>query len=434
MNEKYVTDEMSGIWSETHKFEVWWAIEAAVLKGFLELDKISPEEYEKIVEKANWDKEEIKEIEAEIKHDLLAFLEAVQSDLDELSSYVHRGLTSSDVKDTAKALRIEESLQVVIEAIEPLEELLAEMARQYKHTVMIGRTHGVHAEPTTFGLRCLNWLEEWRRQRERLEEMQKRIGVGKISGAVGTYAQLEPRVEEIALKELGLRPAPVSTQIIQRDRHAEVLSGLANLAGTVEKMALEVRNLQRTEILELEESFGSSQKGSSAMPHKKNPIHAERLCGQARCLRGYAQNGFETQALWHERDLTNSSTERITFPDAFQLIHYMLKQVLALFDGLKVNEIRMKENLSETRGLIYSQRVLVTLTEAGWSRKQAYELVQKHARKCWENGEDFTERIKSDERITGILEPEKLEECFSPQSFLIHLDEIYQRVLGASGN
>lgn len=430
MIEKYRTEEMEEIWSETHKFEVWWSIEAAALKGFVELGELDEADYQKILREASWEVEEIRRIEAEINHDLLAFLEAVQSGLGDLAAYVHRGMTSADVKDTAKQIRIVESLKLVQEAITPLEELLEKMARKYKNTVMIGRTHGVHAEPTTFGLRCLNWLTEWRRHQRRLEEMLQRVAVGKISGAVGTYAQIDPRVEEVALEELDLQPAPVSTQILQRDRHAEVLGELANLAGTVEKMALEVRNLQRTEILELEESFGSSQKGSSAMPHKKNPIHAERLCGQARCMRGYAQNGFETQALWHERDLTNSSTERITFPDAFQLIHYMLDQVHDLFDGLQVNESNMRENIDETRGLIYSQRVLVALTEAGWPRKQAYERVQEHAQTCWEQESDFVKAIKNDEKIKEVLGTEKLTECFSPDAFLTHLDTIYERVLG----
>ncbi len=431
MHQKYTTEEMNKLWSEAEKLNCWWQVEEAVLKAFATEGEISTEQFENIVERVSWAVDDVKEKEKDLKHDLLAFLEVLQKGLGELSAPLHRGLTSSDVKDTALSLRLREALDLILKAVAEVKTVLTRLARKHRETVMIGRTHGVHAEPTTFGLRCLNWLTEWRRQTERLQTARETISVGKISGAVGTYAQVSPEIEAIALGELNLNPAPASTQILQRDRHAHLLSCLANLAGSVERMALEVRNLQRTEILELEESFGSKQKGSSAMPHKRNPIVAERLCGQARCLRSYAANGFETQALWHERDLTNSSVERITFPDAFNLAHYMMKNLHRLFENLKINEERMRENIFQTRGLVFSQRVMVALTRAGWDRKRAYEKVQRFASRTWDEGEDFRELVKSDSDIQAALSPADLEGCFCPEVFLENIDEIYSRVLEA---
>ncbi len=429
MHQKYTTEKMNDLWSETKKYSCWWQVEKAVLRAFAAEGEISTEQFENIVERVSWTAEEVEEKEKKLKHDLLAFLDVLQEGLGELSAPLHRGLTSSDVKDTALSLRLRKALNLILTAVEEVKAVLTRLARQHRETVMIGRTHGVHAEPTTFGLRCLNWLSEWRRQTERLQAARKTISVGKISGAVGTYAQVSPKIEAIALEELNLKPAPASTQILQRDRHAQLLSVLANLGGSVERMALEVRNLQRTEILELEESFGDKQKGSSAMPHKRNPIVAERLCGQARCLRGYASNGFETQALWHERDLTNSSTERITFPDAFNLAHYMVRNLCRLFARLRVNEERMQENIFQTRGLVFSQRVMVALARAGWNRKRAYEKVQGFASRTWDEGEDFRELVKSDAEIQAALSSDELEDCFRPEVFLKNLDAIYERVL-----
>ncbi len=421
---------MGSIWSEEAKLQSWWKVELAVLGAFEEHGVITAGELQMIRERVSWSVEDVQEAEKTLRHDMLAFLEVLQAGLGSLSKYVHRGLTSSDVKDTATSLRIAESLKLLEKALDKIDGVLVKLALEHRDTVMIGRTHGVHAEPTTFGIRCLNWLTEWRRHRQRLQQAVERLAVGKISGAVGTYSQFDPEIEELALKKLGLGTAPVSSQILQRDRHAELLGLLANIGGTIEKMAVEVRNLQRTEIRELEERFGSGQKGSSAMPHKRNPIVAERLSGQARCLRGYAVAGYETEALWHERDLSNSSTERIVIPDALNLTHYMLLKLAELFRNLKVDRERMRENLSTTRGLIYSQKLLVKLMESGWDRKKAYEVVQRAARVAWEEGADFEAEIKSNPQILRALGEPELAGCFSVEQFLQRIDYIYRRVLG----
>ncbi len=429
MHEKYRTEEMNQIWSEQNKYQKWWDVEEAVLESFFDLGMLSGEELEQIAQQATWSLERIKTVEQRIRHDMLAFLEVVQDNLGDLAKYVHRGLTSSDVKDTATSLLIKQSLETVLSTVEKLDAVLVRLAREHKNSRMIGRTHGVHAEPTTFGFRCLNWLCEWRRHQQRIKQLLPRVSVGKLSGAVGTYSQITPEIEKLALEKLQLSPAPASTQILQRDRHAELVAVLANMGGTVEKMAVEVRNLQRTEIRELEERFSHTQKGSSAMPHKRNPIVAERLSGQARCLRGYAQAAFETEALWHERDLSNSSTERIVLPDAFSLLHYMLLKLTELFDKLRVNKKQMNKNLQATGGLIYSQAVLVKLMENGWPRKKAYEVVQKLAAEAWNNDENFEQKIRNNQLITEELSAAEIDSCFSPDSFLHHIPEIYQRVL-----
>ncbi len=429
MHTKYETDRMKNIWSEEHKFEVWWQIEEAALAGWMEVGAVSEDRFREIVRKVEWSTGRIKEIEAEIRHDMLAFLENIEENLGELSGDVHRGLTSSDVKDTATSIRARESLEVLEGDVQKLIDLLKNMARKHKETLMIGRTHGVHAEPVTFGLKCLIWLEEFRRQLKRLRAAGEEINVGKLSGAVGTYAEIPPAVEKTACRRLGIEPSPVSSQIVQRDRHARVISTLANLAGTIEKIAVEIRNLQRTEILEVQENFEEKQKGSSAMPHKKNPILSERLTGQARCLRGYAQGAFETQSLWHERDLSNSSTERIVFPDAFNLVHYMVKNCHRLLEGLGVFEEKMLSNIELTRGVIYSQRVMLKLAEKGWERSRAYEKVQALAGDSWDNETDFKEMVNNDEQISSTLTEAELEELFDPAEFLEHIDEIYDRVL-----
>lgn len=429
MLEKYSTEKMDQIWSEGNKYSVWWDIERAVVYALSQVGDVSASDLEAIDDDVSWTVDDIKEKEKELRHDMLAFLEVVGESLGDRSGIVHRGLTSSDVKDTEKAIRIKQSLNVLLEEVDELADVLEDVAQEHRETVMIGRTHAVHAEPITFGLKVLVWLEEVRRHRSRLEEAREQISVGKLSGAVGTFATLDPEIEEIACDQLGLDPAPVSNQVLQRDRHAHVMTSLANLAGTIEKMAVEIRNLQRTEILEVEEHFGSGQKGSSAMPHKKNPIVSERLSGQARVIRGYAGNSLETQALWHERDLSNSSTERITFPDAFQLIHYMTKKSGELLDQLKVNEDRMKENLDETHGLIYSQRLMLALADAGWDRERAYEKVQEWAMEAWETGTSFRELVEKDSEIVKALGNDGLDDVFDPEGFLVNLNRIYERVI-----
>ncbi|MFB6344261.1 MAG: adenylosuccinate lyase [bacterium] len=429
MIKKYQTDEMANIWSNERLYESWWEIQHAVLTARVKTGEIDQELLDDIEKNVDWTVDRIKEHEERLRHDVLAFLETLEEHLGELSAYVHKGMTSADVKDTGKAIRINESMEIVIEAAERMRGLLKELALEHKQTIMMGRTHGVHAEPITFGMKCLVWYEEWDRQVDRLKEARETIRVGQMSGAVGSFAQLDPELQDRACQELGLKSADVSAQTLQRDRHAHVMSSLANLAGTIEKMAVEVRNLQRTEIGELEESFGSGQKGSSAMPHKKNPIVAERLSGQSRSMRGYASTMFETQALWHERDLSNSSTERITFPHAFHLIHYMLKKGIDLFENVKVKEQTMEENIDETNGLIFSQTVMLALAEKDWARSEAYERVQTLAMESMETGEHFEDLVRQDPEITGALSEEELDDCFDPRSFLHNLDTIYNRVL-----
>lgn len=429
MIEKYRTEAMGAIWSDERLYEVWWDIQRAVLAARVQRGEISPEVLEQIDERVDWSVGRIKEHEERLRHDVLAFLETLEEHLGELSGHVHEGMTSADVKDTGKALRIAASLECLLEEADRLRELTETLARRHRDTLMIGRTHGMHAEPITFGMKCLVWVEEWRRQLDRLEDARETIRVGQMSGAVGTHAQLDPEVQDLACEELGLRSASVTAQTLSRDRHAFVLNTLANVAGTVEKIAVEVRNLQRTELGEVEENFGSGQKGSSAMPHKKNPIVAERLSGQARCLRGYASTLMETQALWHERDLSNSSTERITFPHAFHLIHYMLKKCRDLLENLRVKSERMRENIELTRGLIYSQPVMLALARAGWKRSEAYEKVQGLAAECQDTGESLESLVRDDPEVTEALTEEQLERCFDPRAFLGNLDAVFERVL-----
>ncbi|MFB6356867.1 MAG: adenylosuccinate lyase [bacterium] len=429
MLDKYSTEKMDEIWSECHRYEVWWDIERAVVKGWVEFGDVPASDLETIDQQVDWSMEDIKEREQEVKHDMLAFLEVLEDSLGELSRHVHKGLTSSDVKDTESSIRLKESLSVLLEAAGRVEECIVRLAREHRDTVMVGRTHGVHAEPITFGLKCLVWLEEWRRQIRRLKKAREQINVGKMSGAVGTFSRIEPEVEATACEELGLSVEKASNQIIQRDRHSQVFTTLANVAGTIEKIAVEIRNLQRTEILEVQEGFAEGQKGSSAMPHKKNPITAERLSGQARVMRGYASDVLETQSLWHERDLSNSSTERIVYQDGMELLHYMIEALADLLDELGIHEDRMEENLGETNGLIYSQNVMIALTESGWSRNRAYERVQNHAMESWEEGSSFEQAVRNDDEITNELSESELADCFSPQTFLTNIDTIYERVL-----
>lgn len=430
MIKKYQTDAMAEIWSNERLYESWWEIQEAVLAARVKRGELDDDILDDIRDNVDWSVDRIKEHEERLRHDVLAFLETLEEHLGELSAYVHKGMTSADVKDTGKAIRITESLEVVKSDAQKIKDLMETLAREHKQTLMMGRTHGVHAEPITFGMKCLVWYEEWERQLERLDEALDTISVGQMSGAVGSFAQLDPELQDLACEELGLESASVSAQTLQRDRHAFVMSVLANVAGTIEKMSVEVRNLQRTELGEVEENFGSGQKGSSAMPHKKNPIVAERLSGQSRSMRGYANTLFETQALWHERDLSNSSTERITFPHAFHLIHYMLKKARDLFENLKINDAKMEENIGETNGLIYSQTVMLALAEHDWARSEAYETVQSLAMESMDTGQHFEDLVRNDNSITQTLSNEELDECFDPRSFLHNLDEIYDRVLG----
>ena len=432
MIERYTTREMGALWSEEAKYRSWLDVELAVCRARARLGEIPAGEVEELAEKAGFIVERVEEIEAETHHDVIAFVTAVAETVEakdgaNVARHFHFGLTSSDVVDTAGALRLREALRLVREETHGLALLLCEMALAHRDTVMVGRTHGVHAEPMVFGHKVAVWAFETERNLERLVHAEEVSSVGKISGAVGTYANVDPKVETIACEELALVPAPASTQIVQRDRHAEVLSTLAILGSTLEKIALEVRGAQRTEVRELQEPFRAGQRGSSAMPHKRNPILSERLCGMARLLRGYAAVGFENNALWQERDISHSSAERVILPDATTVAHYMLRIARRVLDGLRVNEERMLENLNEGGGIVYSGRVLLALVESGMSRDDAYTIVQGAAMRAWEGEGGFRELLKRDERV-GTRLGESVDGLFDPGYALRNTGVVFDRV------
>ena len=432
MIERYTTREMGALWSEEAKYRSWLDVELAVCRARARLGEIPAGEVEELAEKAGFIVERVEEIEAETHHDVIAFVTAVAETVEakdgaNVARHFHFGLTSSDVVDTAGALRLREALRLVREETHGLALLLCEMALAHRDTVMVGRTHGVHAEPMVFGHKVAVWAFETERNLERLVHAEEVSSVGKISGAVGTYANVDPKVETIACEELALVPAPASTQIVQRDRHAEVLSTLAILGSTLEKIALEVRGAQRTEVRELQEPFRAGQRGSSAMPHKRNPILSERLCGMARLLRGYAAVGFENNALWQERDISHSSAERVVLPDATTVAHYMLRIARRVLEGLRVNKERMLENLNEGGGIVYSGRVLLALVESGMSRDDAYTIAQGAAMRAWEGEGGFRELLKRDERVRTRL-GESLEGLFDPGYALRNTGVVFDRV------
>ncbi|MFW6237858.1 MAG: adenylosuccinate lyase [Halanaerobiales bacterium] len=428
MIDRYSLPEMKQVWSEESKYQKWLEIELAVCRVRAEHGEIPREAVEKIEENVELNVDRIKEIEKETRHDILAFIEGINETLGNESRFVHMGLTSSDVKDTARALQMKEAVELLLEDLHELQATLAAGAVKHKETVMIGRTHGVHAEPVTWGLKLAVWYEELGRHLERLKDVKEVVSYGQVSGAVGTYISVKPEVEKLVCEELGLKPARVSNQILQRDRHADFLNNIALAAASLEKFATEIRNLQRTDILEVEEGFRSGQKGSSAMPHKKNPIVCERISGLARVIRGNTIPGMENINLWHERDLTHSSVERVVLPDSSILLDYMLNKFNMVLKELVVNKDRMKENLDRTRGLIFSQKVLLALVDAGLEREQAYELTQEKAMKAWEEGRDFRKLVKGDSRISRYLQEEKLEELFAYENFLTELDAVYDRL------
>ncbi|MCP2519336.1 adenylosuccinate lyase [SCandidatus Aminicenantes bacterium Aminicenantia_JdfR_composite] len=429
MIKRYTRPEMGGIWEEENKYQKWLDVEIAVCEAWCELGKIPSESLKKIKEKASFSVERIHEIEKVVKHDVIAFLTSVAERVGEDARYIHLGLTSYDVVDTAFSLLIKESLEKIIKETNELKEIIKEKALEYKNTVMVGRTHGVHAEPITFGVKLLVWYEEMKRHIERLERALKIISVGRISGSVGTYIHLDPRLEEIALKKLGLEPAKISTQVLQRDRHAEVLSTLALLCSSLDKFAVEIRHLQKTEVLEVEEPFTRGQKGSSSMPHKRNPVRAERISGLARIVRSNVQSALENIALWHERDISHSSVERVIFPDSFILTDFLLAEMKDILKNLIVYPERMKQNIFLTKGLIFSQRLLLALTEKGLSREKAYELVQRNSLKSWEEKKEFKELVKQDKEIIQYLSEKEIEDCFSLEPYLEKIDYIFKRVL-----
>lgn len=428
MIERYSTPEMSAVWTDQARMQTWLDVEIAVCEAWAELGVIPPEAVEEIKRKAAFDVDRVAEIEAVTHHDVVAFLTNVAEYVGEPSRYIHFGMTSSDMLDTALALQIKRAGALLLEEARKLGAVLRRRALEHRDTIMIGRSHGVHAEPITFGMVLGLWAFEVKRDIERLEHASAQAAVGKISGAVGTYANIDPRVEQRVMEKLGLGAEPISTQVVQRDRHAEFLAALALLATTIEKMAVQVRHYQRTEVLEAEEYFAPGQKGSSAMPHKRNPIISERLTGQARLIRANMLAAFEDVALWHERDISHSSVERVILPDSTILLHYMLKKAVWLVDNLVVHVENMRANLGRTYGLIHSQQVLLALIQAGCLREEAYALVQRHALRAWQEKLAFKELLLSDADVTRLLSPEAIEECFDDYRALVHLNTIFERV------
>lgn len=427
--ERYTLPEMGELWTETYKLKTWLQVEVAVCEAQAELSYIPSEAVTEIKAKADFDPKRVLEIEAEVRHDMIAFLTNVNEYVGDAGRYIHLGLTSSDVLDTALALQLVASLDVLLRRLEELIAAIRVQAQQHRDTVMVGRSHGIHAEPITFGFKLAGWLAEVLRHQERLTRLRQQIAVGKISGAVGTYANVEPRVEALACQKLGLVPDIASTQVISRDRHADYVQHLALLGASIERFSVEIRNLQRTDVLELEEYFSKGQKGSSAMPHKRNPIRSERLTGMARILRGHAVAALENVALWHERDISHSSVERVILPDVCILTHFMVVEMTDLVKNLLVYPENMERNMNCYGGVIFSQRVLLALVEKGMSREEAYAVVQSCAHKAWNQAEgNFYLIVTNDTRVTQQLSPEEVEACFDPQHHLRHLDQIYQRL------
>jgi adenylosuccinate lyase len=428
MIERYSTPEMAAIWTDEARMAAWLQVELAVCEAWAELGEIPAGAVAEIKQKACFDCARVREIEETTQHDVVAFLTNVAENVGDASKYIHYGLTSSDVLDTALALQLRTAGELLQEEAKKLGQILQRRALEHRHTVMIGRTHGVHAEPITFGMVLGLWAFEIKRDLERLERATRQVAVGKISGAVGTYANVDPQVEALVMSILDLGSAPISTQVVQRDRHAEFMAVLALLAGTIEKIALQIRHYQRTEVLEAEEYFAPGQKGSSAMPHKRNPIISERLCGQARVIRANMLAAFEDNALWHERDISHSSTERIILPDSTILLHYMLRKACSLIDRLNVYPEAMAANMEKSYGLIYSQSVLLALIQAGALREDAYQLVQRNAMRAWGEKRPFLDLLQADPQVTRWVLPDALAACFDPQRQLRHMGVIFDRV------
>ncbi len=429
MIERYTLPEIGALWTDEAKYRAWLKVELAVCRARAELGEIPSDEVEELTEKADFTVERIREIEAETNHDVIAFVSTVAEHAGEVSRHFHFGLTSSDVLDTAGALQLRDALDLIIWEARELALVLADLSLEHRETVMVGRTHGVHAEPTTLGHKLAVWTFEMERNLERLAHAREVAAVGKISGAVGTYANVDPKVEALTCEELGLSSSPASTQVVQRDRHAEVLSAIAILGSTLEKIAVEIRGAQRTEVRELAEPFGRGQKGSSAMPHKRNPILAERLTGMARLLRANAAVGFENNALWQERDISHSSAERVVLPDSTILAFYMLRTTQRVLRGLDVDEERMRENLNLGGGIVFSGRVLLALVESGMTRDDAYAVVQDAAMRAWRGEGGFRQLLEESEEVRDRL-GEDLSELFDPTYALRNLGVVFDRVEG----
>jgi adenylosuccinate lyase len=430
MISRYTRPEMGRIWEDENRYAKWLKVEISACEAMAEEGLIPGEAVENIRKKAAFSVERILEIEEETKHDIIAFLTNVEEHVGPDSRYIHLGLTSSDVLDTSFALLLKEAMELIIQDVRNFLKAIKDRALEHKYTVTIGRSHGIHAEPTTFGLKLAVWYSEMNRNLKRLAEANDIIGYGKLSGAVGTFANVSPKVESLACKKLGLKPAAISTQIIQRDRHAQYFTSLAILAGTMEKIAVEIRHLQRTEVLEAEEPFAKGQKGSSAMPHKKNPIGCENISGLARLVRSNCLAAMENMALWHERDISHSSVERVIAPDSTIIIDYMLHRLTGIISGLIVHPDTMTENLNKTKGLIFSQQILIRLAERGVERQKAYVMVQRNAMKVWDTGHDFKGLIMEDEEIGRYLSEAEIEEVFNLDYHLKHVDDIFERVFG----
>jgi adenylosuccinate lyase len=433
---RYTRPEMGAIWSEQHKYECWLAVELAASDALAELGEVPLAAAQALRAHASFDLQRILEIEREVKHDVIAFTTAVSESMQahgaaDASRWLHYGLTSNDVVDTAQALQIKDASVIIAKDLEQLLAALRKLAFEHQHTVQIGRTHGMHAEPITFGLKVALWWDELARQTNRFQLAAAEMRVGKVSGAVGTFAHLSPEAEDKICARLGLRAAPISSQVLSRDLHAHYIATLAGIAASLEKIALEIRHLQRTEVREVEEPFAAGQKGSSAMPHKKNPITCEQICGLARLVRSNAQAAFENVALWHERDISHSSVERVILPDSTILIDYLLAKTTWLVEGLVVNIGRMERNLDNTMGLIFSGQLLLDLAAAGMLREDAYRLVQRHALRAWQAEGDFRQAIQQDSEIAHYLSSSQLGQVFDVKRQLQHVDTIFRRVFPA---
>ncbi|WP_026584950.1 adenylosuccinate lyase [Bacillus sp. J33] len=428
MIERYTRPEMGAIWTEENRFQAWLEVEILACEAWAELGDIPKEDVQKIRENASFNIDRIKEIEEETRHDVVAFTRAVSETLGEERKWVHYGLTSTDVVDTALSYLIKQANDILLKDLERFVEILKNKAQEHKHTVMMGRTHGVHAEPTTFGLKLALWYEEMKRNLERFKDAAAGVEFGKISGAVGTYANIDPFVEKYVCEKLGLQPAPISTQTLQRDRHAHYMGAIALVATSIEKFATEIRGLQKSETREVEEFFAKGQKGSSAMPHKRNPIGSENMTGMARVIRGYMMTAYENVSLWHERDISHSSAERIIIPDATIALNYMLNRFGNIVKNLTVFPENMKRNMDRTLGLIYSQRVLLALIDKGMTREEAYDTVQPRAMEAWEKQVQFRSLIDQDETITSKLTEAEIDDCFDYNYHIKHVDTIFERL------
>ena len=427
---RYSRPEMARLWSDESRFEAWLRVEVAATEVLVERGVVPPEALEAIRGKARFDVKRIEEIEREVQHDVIAFVSNVAESVGSEGRWLHYGLTSSDVVDTALSMLMRDALDVIHADVVELMDAVRDRAFRHKHAAMIGRTHGVHAEPMTFGLKLALWHAELQRQLARLERARNTIAVGKLSGAVGTFSHLPPEVEEAVCRKLGLLPAPASSQILQRDRHAEVLGTLALVAASLEKFATEIRALQKTEVREVEEPFGSGQKGSSAMPHKRNPVGCEQVAGLARLLRANALAALENVALWHERDISHSSVERVIVPDSFLALDHMLARFTRIVKGMGVDEARMRRNLELGRGLVFSGQLLLELTARGMRREDAYRIVQAHAMEAWKSEGDFKERVLQDRELRAVLSEAELADVFRLERYLTHVDSIFDRVFG----